>query len=137
MISAWENCSRPSSAAGSNDSTKSISATTLPQLSSLRSLRSLRMWAIGSSEIMSGFIHHAAVVLGAGDVVGRVQAGQDELHATGAHCGVVGGVDFECLVPCRRHALQPIGVIRRREHVAHFDLHALAKDFCDLFQPVA
>ena len=56
------------------------------------------------------FIDDPPVPLRPRDAVGRVQPGQHELDARGPHGGVARGVDFERLVPGRRHALQPLGV---------------------------
>ena len=67
------------------------------------------------------------MLLGPGDPIGGVQPGQHELDARGPHRRIAGGVHLERLVPGRRHALQPLGVVARRQHVADLDLHALAK----------
>ena len=45
----------------------------------------------------------------------------------GPHGRVAGGVHLEGLFPGRRHALQPLGIRARRQHVADLDLHALRR----------
>ena len=72
----------------------------------------------------------------AADFVDGVEAGEDEFDAGGADGGVGGGVDLEGFVPDGRHALEAVGVVLRGQHVADFDLHALAEDLGDLVQAV-
>ena len=57
-------------------------------------------------------IHNPPVVLGAGDFVEGVEAGQDEFDAGGPHGGVAGGAGLEGLVPHGRDALQVLACWR-------------------------
>ncbi len=72
-------------------------------------------------------VHDPPVLLGAADFFHGVEAGEDELDAGGADGRVAGGVDLEGFVPDGRDALEPLGVVRRGQHVADFDLHALGQ----------
>ncbi len=72
----------------------------------------------------------------AADPVARVQPRQHELHARRPHRVALARVHLERLLPRLRHALQPLRVVRARQHVAHLDLHALAEHVRDLVQPV-
>ena len=60
----------------------------------------------------SRLIDHPPVVLAAADLVGGIQACEDEFDATGADGCIGGGVDFEGFVPGGRDSLEAIGVVR-------------------------
>src|SRR5688500_17553480 len=74
-------------------------------------------------------ILNSPVLGAAADLVHGIESRQDELDARGPNGRVALGVHLERLVPGRRHALHPLGVVSGGEHVADLDLDPLAEDF--------
>jgi len=72
------------------------------------------LW-IGARRVLFDFVGDDPVVLGAGDAVGGVEAGQNKFDARRAHRFAFGGVDLERLFPRRRDAFHALGVVRRRQ----------------------
>ena len=74
---------------------------------------------------------------GSGDLFVGVEAGEDEFDTGGADGGIVGRVDFECFFPCGGDALEAIGIVGGREHIADLDFDAFAEDFADFVEAMA
>src|SRR5262245_51148322 len=64
-----------------------------------------------SPQLLPNLIHHPPVLLGPADLLHRIQAGKNKLDARRADVRIARRVHFKRLIPKRRNALQPVGVV--------------------------
>src|SRR3954470_15600008 len=72
----------------------------------------------------SRLIYDASALLTATDLVCRIKTGQNKFNTRSTNRFIFTSVHLERLVPHWRYSLDEAGVVRRRQHIADFDLDA-------------